>query len=221
MYRDGLGHPEDTHPTTVPWRCGLVASIGATMLLADRVATATGTTSGWFGRLLAHGDVGGAVVLVAFTAGVISYWIGERPDGRPADRVAIVRWLRRGAFIVYSLWLIAVVAAIAALHPTTSGRQLLNTLVVFRPVGSGTILTGLGIGPLVLEMVLIGAAAPFVGRFLRAPARRIAGRQLNGTAIAVLLAAAGVAIRLVVIAAGHRSPTGPLSTLPADLDLIG
>ncbi|MCU1360578.1 MAG: glycosyl transferase, family 39, partial [Ilumatobacteraceae bacterium] len=221
MYRDGLGHPEDTPTTTLPWRCGLVASIGATMLLADRVATATGSTSGWFGRLLAHGDVGGAVVLVAFTVGVLTPWIADPRDGRSVDRAAIVRWFRRGAVIVYSLWLIAVVAAIAALHPTTSGRQLLSTLVVFRPVGSGTILTGLGIGPLVLEMVLIGAAAPFLGRFLRAPARHIAGREMSGTVVAVLLAGAGLAIRLVVIAAGHRSPTGPLSTLPADLDLVG
>ncbi|MCU1387218.1 MAG: hypothetical protein JWL72_556, partial [Ilumatobacteraceae bacterium] len=221
MYRDGLGHPGDTQPTSLSWRCGLVASIGATMLLADRVATATGTTSGWFGRLLAHGDVGAAVVLVAFTVGVLTPWIADPQDGRSVDRTAIIGWLRRGAVIVYSLWLITVVAAIAALHPTTSGRQLLSTLVAFRPVGSGTILTGLGIGPLVLEMVLIGAAAPFLGRFLRAPTRRIAGRDMSPTVIAVLLAGAGLAIRLVVIASGHRSPTGPLSTLPADLDLVG
>ncbi|MCU1394591.1 MAG: hypothetical protein JWM34_3019 [Ilumatobacteraceae bacterium] len=207
MHRDG---------PAILRRSGFAITIGALMLLIDRVATATSSTTGWFGRLLAHFDVGRAVVLVAFTVAVIAYWT---LDG--FERVSIADWLKRGAIGVYTLWIIAVVAAVAALHPTTGGRQLVTTLIVFRPLGSGPIIDGLGIGPLVLELVLVGALAPFLARFLRRPTRQLGPLALDGYGVAVVLAVVGLALRLVVLAAGHRSPIGPLSTLPVDLDLVG
>ncbi len=43
----------------------------------------------------------------------------------------------------------------------------ISTLLVFRPIGGGNPITGLAVGPLVLELVLIAAAAPFLGMFIR------------------------------------------------------
>lgn len=222
----GLIHPSGFVP-----RCGLLVSVGAVMLLVDRVATATSSTGGALGRLLSHFDVGRALIIVAVTATVAACWttVGSAGAGgeRPRDNVfgepqlSIRTWLGRLAVVAYALWAVAVAAAIAALHPEIGGRQLLTTLVLFRPLRAGTIIEGLGVGPLVLELVLISALVPFLVRWLGTGGRRFRGTAVSAFHVAIGLAAAGLLIRLAVIAADRRSPTGLLSTLPADLDLVG
>src|SRR5829696_9221963 len=92
--------------------CGVVAAIGTTCLLTDRVATATSSTSGALGRVLSHLDVGKALVLVAVTVAVAWIWSGAGP------LVSARTWWLRAAVAVYAAWLLAVISAIAALHPT-------------------------------------------------------------------------------------------------------
>ena len=201
------------------WRCGLIASLGAVMLLVDRVATATSTTGGVLGRVLTHFDVGHAVIVVAATVAAVAMWLPDSPD-----RVVMPlrSWFARGALLVYSLWASAVIAAIAALHPTTGGRQVLTTLVFFRPLHAGGIIDGLSIGPLVLELVMIGALAPCLSRLVsRRDPRHLGPLRLDGFGTAGLLVVAGVVVRLIAIGAHRRGPLGVLSTLPADLDLVG
>ncbi len=217
MNRDGPdGCGDNQQRTGLVWRCGLLISFGATMLLIDRVATATSSTNGWFGRLLAHFDVGRSIIVVAVSVAMLAYWVGSDR----VQRMSVRTWCLRCAAAAYSLWLIAVIAAIAALHPATSGRQLLSTLVFFRPIRSGAIIDGLGIGPLLLELALVAVIVPFIGRFLRAPIRPVGQLTLDGYRLGVLLAVVGIAIRLGAIATDHRNPTGILSTL-GDLDLLG
>ena len=128
----------------------------------------------------------------------------------------MVEWLRNGAVFVWSLWTVTVIAVIAAVHPTYGPRQLFSTLLVFRPIGGANPITGLAVGPLVLELVLIAGAAPFLGMYVRSGRRR-----LGGWAVAAMLVVAGLLVRVAVIAAGGTGPLGALSWLPADLDLVG
>jgi 4-amino-4-deoxy-L-arabinose transferase-like glycosyltransferase len=206
-------------PAGLMWRCGLVASLGAVLLLVDRVATATSTTGGLLGRTFTHFDVGHAVIVVATSVAALTLWLPGSPH---RASMSVRSWFLRGALVLYSLWTAAVIAAIAALHPTTGGRQVLTTLVFFRPVRGGGIIDGLGIGPLVLEMALIAAIAPFLARAVGNPApRRFGPLRLEGFGVSGLLVVAGLAVRLLAIAADRRGPTGVLSTLPAELDLLG
>ena len=229
MYRDRPGASNSAgllHPSGFLQRCGLLVSLGAVMMLIDRVATATSSTGGALGRVFTHFDVGRALIVVAVAAAVTACWttadaeqVGENSFGEP--RMAVRTWLARLAVVAYATWIIAVVAAIAALHPTVGGRQLLTSLVLFRPLGAGAIIDGLGVGPLVLELVLLAALAPLLGRWLGAGVRRVRGVAIDGFRIALGLAGTGLLIRLVIVVADRRSPTGLLSTLPPDLDLVG
>ena len=196
-------------------RCAAMVTVGAAMLLGDRVAVATAsTTEGFRGDLLAHLDAGRALIVVAVAVAAFLPWLD--PDGRESTRTSVVEWLRNGAVFVWSLWIVTVIAVIAAVHPTYGPRQLFSTLLVFRPIGGANPITGLAVGPLVLELVLIAGAAPFLGMFVRS------GRgRLGGWAVAAMLVVAGLLVRVAVIAAGGTGPLGALSWLPADLDLVG
>ncbi|HEY5874031.1 MAG TPA: hypothetical protein VIT64_01970, partial [Ilumatobacteraceae bacterium] len=135
-------------------RCAAMVAVGAAMLLGDRVAVATAsTTEGFRGDLLAHLDAGRALIVVAVAVAAFLPWLD--PDGRESTRTSVVEWLRNGAVLVWSLWIVTVIAVIAAVHPTYGPRQLFSTLLVFRPIGGGNPITGLVVGPLVLELVLI------------------------------------------------------------------
>ena len=195
-------------------RCGLIGSVASIFLLIDRAVTATSTTTGFFGRLFTHFDIGRPAILVAMTVIVMSFWLD------PGQRMSIRSWFGRGLIVVYLLWSAAVIAAVASLHPTIGGRQLLMTLLIFRSVHAGPIIEGLGIGPLVLELVLVGVLAPFITRLIMS-GRRVGRFALDGYSVAALLVAAGLVVRLALIAADHRGATGPLSTLPADFDVVG
>ena len=233
MYRDRPGATTSAgllHPSGFLQRCGLLVSLGSVMMLIDRVATATSSTGGALGRVLSHFDAGRTLIIVAITAAVTACWtigpIGadgggsaENAFGEP--RMSIRTWLARLAVVAYALWTVAVVAAISALHPEIGGRQLLTTLVLFRPLNAGAIVDGLGVGPLVLELVLITTLVPPLVRWLGTAPRQVGGVRIDAFRAAIGLAGVGLVIRLAIIAADRRSPTGLLSTLPADLDLVG
>ncbi|MGD9703141.1 MAG: glycosyltransferase family 39 protein [Acidimicrobiia bacterium] len=206
--------PSTTGASALP-RCAAVVAAGAAMLLGDRVAVATAsTTEGFRGDLLAHLDAGRALILVAVTVAALLPWLaGPAPEPSRRSRVA---WFRDGAVAVWLLWSATVIAAVAAVHPTFGARQLFSSLLVFRPVGGSDLVGGLAVGPLVLELVLVAAIAPFLATFVRSGRSRV-----NGWAVAAILAGAGILVRIVVIAAGRTGPLGPLSWLPADLDLVG
>ena len=173
-----------THPGAgLSWRCGVIASLGAILLLIDRVATATSTTTGLLGRTFTHFDVGHAVIVVAVSVAALGTWL---PNSPTRVEMSLRSWFGPGAVIIYTLWTAAVVAAIAALHPDTGGRQVLTTLVLFRPLHAGGIIAGLGIGPLVLELVMIAAIAPFLARAVSGARPQALGRlrqDANNTAV--------------------------------------
>ena len=236
MYRDRPGANTSAgliHPSGFVPRCGLLVSLGAVLLLIDRVTTATSATGGALGRIFSHFDVGRALIIVAVTATVAACWtmtratddaggLAENVFGEP--RMSIRTWLARLGVVAYALWTVAVVAAIAALHPQIGGRQLLTSLVLFRPLHAGAIIDGLGVGPLILELVLITALVPLLVRWLGPGVRVVRivrGVRIDAFGVAIGLAAVGLLFRLAIIAADRRSPTGLLSTLPADLDLVG
>ena len=203
--------------TTAPRRCAAAAALGSAMLLGDRVAVATSSTGeGFMGDLLSHLDAGRALIIVGVTVAALLPWL-RADDAAVLGRTELThrRWFRDGAIGVYALWAAAMIAAIAALHPSTGARRLLSTAVIFRPLGTQPTIDGLAIGPLVLELVLVAALAPLLGRYLSSPRGR--ARALP---VVVALAAIGLLVRVVAIAAGRTGPLGPLSWLPADLDLV-
>src|SRR5687768_18323006 len=89
-------------------RCAAMVAVGAAMLLGDRVAVATAsTTDGYRGDLLAHLDAGRALIVVAVAVAAFLPWLD--PNGRESTRTSVVEWLRNGAVVAWSLWTVTVI----------------------------------------------------------------------------------------------------------------
>ena len=207
---------DEINPTRVRLlhACGVVGFVGALLLVADRVTAATASVGGFWGSMLDHLDVGRMLVVMSVSAALWLHWLDP---SRSAEGRSILtrRWVRSAPVAIYTVWFAAAAAAIAALHPATSGRQLFTTLALFRPVGSGSIVPGLGFGPLVLELAVIAAT---VTAGLRWRAALITAHAMR---IAAALIGLGVVARVIGLASSGRHPLSFFATLPADLDLVG
>jgi 4-amino-4-deoxy-L-arabinose transferase-like glycosyltransferase len=182
-----------------------VLAVASVALLIQRAAIAGNRLStGTRGSLLGRFDLAVPLIiaLVAFVA-ARRCLAGRDPIGFGP------KWIPA----TYVAWALTVGFAKAALHVPASPRKLLTTLIFFR--GTGTPLSGLGAGPLLLTLVLTVALMPlFVGL-----ARRATGPR--AWIIPASMVVAALVFRSICTASGHTDLFGPLSWLPNHLDLVG
>jgi Dolichyl-phosphate-mannose-protein mannosyltransferase len=192
--------------TRWPLRAGVVGGVAAAALLVQRAAIAGDRlAAGSRGALLARFDLAVPllIALVAFVAA------RRNLAGRSSAKFGL-----GGVLAVYIGWALTIMFAKAALHVQGSSGRFLATLIVFR--SAGTPLTGLGAGPLVLTLVLTVSVMPVLVGVSRGATART-----RPWLIPVSLAVVALAYRTVCTATGHTSLFGPLSWLPAHLDLVG
>lgn len=184
-------------------------TLAGVAIAVHTVALATGRLDGlWYSALAAQLRAAWPVL------GGLAIWAAALHAPRTLSRRSLLGWWWRLARLVYPAWWAALFTSLAATSTQPGPKQLLSWALLFRHPGSQGPPPALGIGWLLA--VVVPAAALLPCWF------HLVGRRPRRDRIAALagLAAAGWIVRLGLIAAGRTATFGPLTLLPAQLDVV-
>jgi 4-amino-4-deoxy-L-arabinose transferase-like glycosyltransferase len=172
-------------------------------------ALATGRLEGqWYSAVANRFEAAWAVVAA------LAVWLAAVHAPRHLARADLWRWWWMLVRLVYPAWWCALFTSLAVTSTQPGPKQLASWALLFRHPGSQGPPPALGIGWLLAVVVPVAAIVPV---WHHTVGRRPMRAQL---ATLVGLAATGWIIRLGLIGAGRTARFGPLTLLPAQLDVV-
>ena len=199
----------------VPHRAAVVVgALATTAAFVAHVAQRTTVAGSSFAsRLVARLDVGTAVLLV-----LAGWWLHRGSVAAIRSDRPLMSWrdaVRRVVGVLVAYWAGLAVAMVVS-RPAFGVRQFVGATATLPPFRA-TRIDGFGQGWVIGTVVLAAAFEPGLARIVRR------GNSQGRDPVLVLagLVAAGLVIRIGLVAGGHPLADSPVTRLPGNVDLLG